>query len=215
MRNSRVLLLALAAWPGFLLAADKPPTAIRPIDECSADKSFAAFLRRFDAVVAARDARALLQLVSPKVQIGFGGSDGIRAFRREWKLDGGAKSPIWSELKQLRSLGCARESGTMVMPRLVERLPEAETFPGPLAPVRAPIALRSAPSASAPVRALLNWDILYTDAEENPGAWHKVRTAAGLEGFVRAADVRNGMELRIYFERVGGRWLVTSLVAGD
>jgi len=215
MRRRRLWLLAIGVWPSLVLAAEKAPRVIPPIDECSADKSFAAFLGRFDAAIASRNGQALLQLVAPKVMVGFGGDDGIQAFKREWKLAAGAKSPIWSELKAMRALGCARESSMMVMPRLAMRLPEAESFPGPVAPVRAPVALRSKPAASAPVRRQLNWDVLYAAAEEKPGDWLKVRTAAGLEGFVRAADVRNGMELRIYFERVGGRWLITSLVAGD
>src|SRR3954469_18173559 len=138
MRNHRFLLLALGAWPGIGLAAENAPRTIRPIDECSADKSFSVVLRRFDAAVSARDARALLQLVSPKVIIGFGGDDGIEAFKRAWKLGQGTRSPIWSELKELRSLGCARESdGSMVMPRLAARLPEGEELPGSYAPMRA------------------------------------------------------------------------------
>lgn len=216
MGNRRLLLLALSAWPGLLLAAETAPPVIRPIDECSADKGFAAFLRRFDAAVASRNAQALLQLVSPKVSVGFDGSDGLGAFKREWKLAAGAKSPIWSELKEMRSLGCARQSAeVMVMPRLAERLPEAESFPGPHAPVRAAVALRSGPSAAAPVSAQLHWDVVYPEPVEKPGDWLKVRTAAGAQGFVRAADVRSDMDLRLYFGRVGGRWMVTHLVAGD
>ena len=215
-KASRWLLLLLGAWPGPCLAADKAPSAIRPIDECSANKSFAAFLRHFDAAVASRNAQALLRLVSPKVAVGFGGDDGIQPFKREWKLAAGTKSPIWAELKAMRSLGCARMTdGSMVMPRLASHLPEAESFPGPMAPVRAPVALRSGPSPSAPVRAQLQWDVLYAEPEENPGDWHKVRTAAGLEGFVRDADVRGAMDLRIYFGRVKGQWMITYLVAGD
>src|SRR3954469_17735449 len=133
MRRQRLWLLAIALWPSLVLAAEKAARVIRPIDECSADKSFAAFLGQFDAAIASRDGQALLQLVAPKVMIGFDGDDGIKAFKRQWKLAAGPKSPIWNELKVMRALGCARDSSMMVMPRLAMRLPEAEDVPGPVA----------------------------------------------------------------------------------
>ncbi len=60
------------------------------------------------------------------------------------------------------------------------------------------------------------WTVIeQTEPPRNRESWRKVTLPDGTTGFVRTADVRSPADYRLIFERRLGRWVMTSLVAGD
>jgi hypothetical protein len=43
----------------------------------------------------------------------------------------------------------------------------------------------------------------------------RVKLAGGQQGYIASAYVRSPLDYRIVFEKRQGRWLITTLVAGD
>lgn len=187
-----------------------------PRDECSRDRALVDFRARLAGAVAQRDSEALLALVAPDVHINFGGTRSKRAFVREWKLDRPGPSKIWAELDKLLALGCALDKGEASIPYLFARLPDDrdpfETF----VPVKPGVNLRAAPSLGARVVKLLNWDILTsTDGYSEAKTWFRVRTDAGVEGYVRADLLQSPAWYRAIIAKRHGRWTITAFIAGD
>jgi hypothetical protein len=75
-----------------------------PSDEGQQDPSFHAFRQKLLEAISRKDARFLLSIVDPNIQISFGGEEGIQAFREVWKPED-VNSEIWNTLAQLFRLG--------------------------------------------------------------------------------------------------------------
>ena len=50
---------------------------------------------------------------------------------------------------------------------------------------------------------------------DDPRSWTHVVTSAGATGYVFSRHLRSGNDWRFIFEKVAGRWLMTTLAAGD
>ncbi len=202
-------LLALA-----LLLAAAEPLRLPPVDSCAADPSFAAYRSELRAAIARKDREAMLAAAADDIVIDFGGGAGRAAFAKAWRLDAPQSSPLWTELEAVLELGCTKDGDALVAPSLFAQLPEeADAFESLLA-VKPGTALRSRPQDDAPAVAPLDWHLLTLDGDTEDG-WMHASLPDGRSGYIRREHVRSPLDYRAHFRKIGGRWRITSVVAGD
>ena len=207
--------MSSAAILAAIALAGATPDRLPPIDQCTPDPSFQRFRSELAEIVDRRDTQRLLELVAEDVLVDLGGGVGKKAFVAEWKLDGRQPSGLWSEIRTLLRLGCIKGEGGYLMPSLFEQLgSDGETLETYVAVVPGS-ALRSEPRAGAPVVATLDWDVLKLQTVSDDVNWYRVSLRDGRNGYVRASEARNPLEHRLLVARVGGKWRITALVAGD
>ena len=145
----------------------------------------------------------------------FDGSEGKAKFAHLWLLDGTQKdrSPIWAELETAMSLGCARVDNAFLMPSLSEQLPDVDVFEKLLALPGAQ--LRQAPHGDSRLIATLEYDLVLFDEDNDTDGWQKVALSDGRKGYVLRSQLRTALEYRAQFEKVNGRWRLTSFAEGD
>jgi hypothetical protein len=101
-----LLTFSLSAVSGQISESPKSYWAhrLRPSDEGQQDPSFHAFRQKLLEAISRKDAKFLLSIVDPNIQISFGGEEGIQAFREVWKPED-VNSKAWNTLAQLFRLG--------------------------------------------------------------------------------------------------------------
>jgi hypothetical protein len=205
------LLLAL------LIAAAPAGNRVRlpPVDQCAADPAFRLFRAELDQAIAARDAGRLLALAGRDIEVSFGGERGHDDFRRTWKLDRPETSPLWQELAEVLALGCATDGTIAVAPSHVNQLPSDYDIFDTMIAVRPGATLRARPKEKAKKVATLDWDIVRMGSWDGTGDWIPVTLGNGRSGFVRREHVRSVIDYRATFEKVDGKWLMTTFLAGD
>jgi len=201
-----------------MLAVVAAAPAIRrldPVDEARQQPDFLAFRTELQQTVAKRDVEALLRIVHPQIKNGFGGDDGIAAFRRLWRLDEG-NSELWAELGAVLSLGGTFQGPeTFVAPYVFSRWPDDLDSFDHVAVVGSGVRVRSGPSTDTRPLESLTFAILRRGDGGDEQPWTPVVLADGRKGFVASRYVRSPVGYRAYFSRAGGRWQMTLLVAGD
>lgn len=204
--------MTLLALPLLLAAAE--PLRLPPVDSCAADPSFDAYRSELRSAIARKDREAVLAAVADDIVIDFGGGAGRAAFARAWRLDAPQSSPLWAELDSVLELGCTTDGDALVAPSLFAQLPEdADAFESLLA-VKRGTALRSRPQDDAPAVAPLDWHLLTLHGDTEDG-WMRASLADGRSGYIRREHVRSPLDYRAHFRKIGGRWRMTSFVAGD
>lgn len=218
-RMYALLLSALLLAPGSGLAMQVGK--LYPVDESARDHSFAVFRRRLLAALKRRDRKHLMSVVHPEVKNGFGDDDGAAKFAAQWQVER-PDSQVWQVLSNAFALGGTFEhtSGEKMFcaPYVSTRFPDAlDAFTHQVV-VAKKVNVRSRPSAMAPVTGVLSYDIVkIAKAEEGKdgrGGWVKVVLKDG-ERYIPKSLIRSPLDHRVCFTRVGGKWLLTSLVAGD
>ncbi len=218
------MVAALVLGAALALSANAADKVLRlaPMDEGPRDASFLKFRNDFKAIVARKDANALMKIVTPNIKNSFGGDDGAANFKKMWKPQE-AKSDVWPVLKLVLDMGGNFDSKTEFSAPYVY-----SAFPSDLdgfetIVVTAPDAvMRDKPKADATVVRKLDHDILtiVTPAkklqhEAGPSDWLEVKDAAGKHGFVVQHDLRSPIDFRAGFKKIKGRWRMVDLVAGD
>lgn len=203
--NSLALLALLATAP------DRIP----PVDQCSSEASFVAFRDGLSTAIARRDVRALLAALDADVMVDLGGGAGKEAFVEAFGLDQPEDSLVWDDLDRILKLGCAISGEARLMPAMVAQIsPDVDLYETVV--VVAPSAALHAKADPASEKiAELDWDVLAVLAWPDEGDFIKVRLKDGRNGWVRRDAVRSPLDRRITVERVGGKWKITSFVAGD
>ena len=204
--------MAVAAFLVALAAATTVKLA--PVDQCAGDASFVAFRDGLTAIIAKRDAPAMLAALSDDVEVDFGGGTGREAFTRNWQLDNPADSPLWAKLGAALALGCAVSEEYRIAPSSVVQFdPMLDAYNSVIAGPAG--TLHAAPSDDAAVVARLSWDVLTLGEPNDAPGWYAAKLADGRVGFVRQEQVRSPLDFRIVMKRVGGRWAITAFVGGD
>ncbi len=202
-----------------------------PVDEASRDVSFKRFRDRLLSAVRRRDRKYLLSVLHPRIMNSFGGNQGVKGFVEQWKLNS-PNSQIWTELLTILSMGGSFEERgqKFYAPYVSSRW---ETVRGRLprslddafccgAVIEIKVGMHSRPDPSAPVLAVLSYDIVEVDhgasidaatGEELP--WVKIKTLKNQDGYIRKEQLRSPTDYRASFRKVRGRWLMEALVAGD
>jgi len=206
----------------FITPAIAGERKLYPVDEGRNDASFNVFRERLLKALRERDKKHLLSVIDPQIKWSFGGDDGIREFRRHWKLDGG-DSKLWGELIDVLSLGGTFSTSggrkEFWAPYTFSKFPDDLAAFEYAAIVGKDVRVRARPSGDAPAVAMLSYDLVKAEFSENSGAgapgWAKVTAPSGKQGYVTRKFVRSPVDYRACFRNVKGKWLMTVFIAGD
>lgn len=208
----------------FLLSAGvthgvEPAAKLLPVDEAAKNPSFFIFRARLQEALAKHDVAHLLSVTDPKIQIGFGGDDGIEAFKKDWKLNAPNSSELWSTLGRALALGGKfMEEGDFQAPYVCAAWPEKYDAFDYVAIVGENVRLRAQASATSAVVASLSFDVVHlveSSAQSGKDTWTKVRLMDGREGYVSDAFLGRAVGYRAYFSKKDGSWKMTAFLAGD
>lgn len=203
-------LIALAT---LLAQPDAIPARLPPVEQCNAQAGFGEFRERLKGVVARKDERALLAMMSDDVEVNFGGDRGPALFAANWKFDEPRESFVWAELREALSQGCALSGDALVAPSFVAGFPEQlDAFETVI--IAPGTQLRSARDHKSHGKGALNWHLARV-TDELDETWIGVKLVDGRQGFVRYDETVNPLDYRLVFEKRGERWLITAFVAGD
>jgi len=186
-----------------------------PVDEAAKDPSFAAFRATLLREVRERDAAGFLAHVDPKIRVTFGDRNGIAEFRKLYRLPS-RDSKLWPTMERLLTLGATRERGGFWAPYVYSKWPQSVDPYENVAVVRPNEPLLDKPNGKPIAR--LNYDIVHLEGWPKEGlkaSHRKVKTASGKVGYVSKAGFMTQVDHRAFFEKVGGKWRLTTLVAGD
>jgi hypothetical protein len=195
------------------------PERLCPVDEGASDPAFAAYRTALLQAVAAKDLQALRGMVDPGVRTSFGEGGGFEALLEQWETGSGSPA-LWDELEGiLRGGGAFRgegESRSFWAPYVYASWPEEVDAFEHVAATGSGTVIRERPDAEGAEVARVEYEILeMVRREEESDGWVRVRTQNGVEGWVASGDVRSPIGYRAGFNRNGGKWWMTALVAGD
>lgn len=208
----RLALALAAAMVVPPLAA--PAKTLPPEDKCTADPRLVDARARLAMAVEKKDAASLTAMLADNIEFGLEEGHGKAHFIRQWKLDRAPEqSPIWAALAKIMPLGCAMDSrGNAVIPYLFTALDDRDAFATAVT-IRPNVNLRAAASETAPVVAVLHYEVLTLDSDDE--TWPKVHTDAGVSGYVRRDLVHTPVGFRAYLGKVAGAWKITVFTEGD
>ncbi len=221
MNKMLSLFLVVAALSLTAFAQEK---FVRPVDEASNDASFLAFRSKLIAAAERKDVRHILSIVDPKIKNGFGGNDGIAAFKRDWKLTS-KKSEFWKEfIAVIKNGGAFEKAGksSFVAPYTFSSWPDdVEGFELNVI-FGNNVNLRLEPRMDAEILTKLSYNVVQIQGEtlpkggksEYPG-WLLIKTLGGAEGYVKSEFVRSHIDYRAGFIKKRGVWKMNFFLAGD
>lgn len=204
-----------------------------PVDEGLREQSFRVFREELLEATKKHDVNYVLSILAPNILNSLGGDGGINEFKQQWKPDR-PDSELWETLSTILSNGGSFESDlrrkhfcapyvSSQWRRINGRLPNDSDALDYAAIIERNVAMRREPSSSAPVVTSLSYDVVKVDSggsvfDEtliNSYTWFKVTTLAGVEGYVSAQYVRGPSDYHACFEKIGEKWIMTILVAGE
>ena len=218
-----------------LVCAQSPPPRpygerlrLVPQNEAEFAPGFAPVAARVAAAVRARDANAILAIVSDDVQMVPGGDErGREAFRRHWNLDD-RSSRFWTSVEEILAGGssfdgeCDNPEVTcyVTYPYWSERFPDRLDRLYYLVIHRADAPLYAQPRAGAAVVDRLSYDVVrrvFDSDVASSETWTEVVRLDGRRGFVRTSDTYNPtFGVRMIVQRsASGAWEVVGVIAGD
>jgi uncharacterized protein YgiM (DUF1202 family) len=184
-----------------------------PADEAVRNPELFAFRAHLQAAVARHDTEAVLAAVHPNIKIGFGGEDGIEAFKRTWKLPAGSR--LWDELGIVLALGGSFQGNNFVAPYVFSRWPERFDSFGHVAVIGTNVRVRSKPGLDGQILASLSFDVVPLAAPSGESGWTQVKLRDGRKGYIASRYVRSPVDYRAFLTREDGSWRMTLFVAGD
>lgn len=224
MSAARALLLglALAATAGARAGAREDPVLAPPAAE-ALPPALQAARDDLARIVAARDLAALRRHVREDTTLSFGGDHGTQGFDDLWTRDPADTRRLWEELDAILALpGVARdEDGRQdYCAPYVSCLPYdagIDVFDAQVV-LEADAAIRDRPDPAGRVLARVSHAVLTGagDALAPGAAWVRMRTAAGVEGYIARHQVRSPIDYRLSIIGDGaGGWGLRYFVAGD
>ncbi|MFN7938784.1 MAG: hypothetical protein U0R19_35975 [Bryobacteraceae bacterium] len=204
----------------LLLPAFETLPKLYPVDETLRDPSFQAYTQRLRAAVQSRNTKALRRLTSDDVVVGPEKDDkGWKKFVERWRPDE-AESPVWSALAELLQLGFLREHPQLYLsPYVVWRFPDHLSRRKHLVVAKEKAPLREGPSITAPVRAVLSFDIVRAAGEpvrsSGLASFVPVETGDGVHGYLNVTDVLSPLLARGQFGFRQKRWVMIALESDE
>lgn len=195
------------------------PVKFLPVDEASKQADFLAFRQQLSAAVARHDVKAVLTIVEPSIQNGFGDDNGLANFKKIWKLNQAntKNSPLWKELGTVLALGGKfTDRTTFNAPYISAAWPEQFDGFEYIAVVGKDVRLREKASTNSKVIATVSYVILPLAPEGQwKEQWTKVKAPNGKPAYIASAYIRSPVGYRAFFEKKKGKWKMTSFLAGD
>ena len=126
---------------------------------------------------------------------------------------------IWSELGAVLALGGRfYDDSTFAAPYTFTDLPDqADPFEALIA-LGDSVAVHAAPGDHAEVIALLSFGVVRSEWQHDepiPEGWTAVLLEDGTLAYARAGELRSPIDYRAIFMRRGGRWWMSTFIAGD
>ena len=108
-----------------LAAQSSPPVPkLMPVDEAPSRPDFLAFRQELQRIIERNRVPALLEIPDPNIKNGFGGDDGIEAFKRKWEFDSN-QTPVRNDLRWILAHGGSFiEADTFAAPYVYSRWPD-------------------------------------------------------------------------------------------
>lgn len=215
----RIRSLLTASCLGLMLAFPVLSHAVSllPVDEAAKQPDFFTFRAQLQIAVAKRDKAAVLAVVSKTVQNGYGDDNGINHFKKNWAIDK-PNSELWETLGTVLALGGGFQSdGSFAAPYVASSWPDAagDGFEN-VAIIGNKVNVRKAPKADSEVLQTLSYEVVPLDTNDHGNdQWVAIKLPDGKKGYVSRSFARSPVDYRASFEKVDGRWQMTSLLAGD
>jgi hypothetical protein len=219
LQMTRFSALRSVAAPIVMIAAvsNQPYPTCLPIDEGPRRADFVTFRTELKAIIARRDAAALLRIVDPHIKSSFGGDDDLDAFVRWWHPDD-PKSELWNELGSVVEQGGAfHQDDWFEAPYVAATCSPAgyDAFEY-VALVGSGVRVRAAPHPQARVLATLSYAVLRLNRADDRGeGWTAVKLAGDRAGFVDSKLARSPVGYRAHFRFIDHEWRLTIFLAGD
>lgn len=209
----------------FAAAAFSQERYVRPVDDAKKNPSFLAFRIRLIAAAERKDAKFILAMLDPKIELSFGGDSGIGDFRRIWKIDR-KDSPFWEVFLSVITNGGTfygegkNKLNSFSAPYLFSVWPEDLDAFEYAAIIGSDVRLRKTPGTDGEIIGKLSYNVVKIEEEpssDDPGVpvWRSIKTLGGMSGYVHRDYVRSSIDYRAGFEKKRGRWTMTYFIAGD
>jgi len=200
---------------------------VRPVDEAKLDPSFFSFRTKLIEAAESHDAKFILGILDPKIELSFGGDSGIQDFKKIWGIEKPG-SKFWEEFLPVIKNGGSffrngqRRTNTFFAPYTFNSFPEdLDSFEHSVI-FGSNVNLRERPDSSSKVIATLSYNIVKMENDENATSagtdlpeWYLVKTLGGLRGYVKADYVRSPIAYRAGFEKKRGVWKMIAFISGD
>lgn len=194
-----------------------------PVDQADQDPSFFSFRMHLMEAISKRDTAFIYSHLSPHIVNSFGGNGGIDEFKESWKPSS-ESSELWTVLGRITGGGGVYSDNTFSAPYYSANFPSDRYNPfhhGAVADKN--VAIRVEPDDESKVLAKLSYDIVevvdyyphYNIDSSLPSGWVLIKLKDGQKGLIEKDYIGSALDYRARFEKTKGRWLITSLVAGD
>ena len=210
-----VIFLALLGLWGSTASGQ---TRLLPVDEAAKDPAFFVFRSQLQNAVARHDAKTVLSMMNPEIQMGFGSEQGMKDFIAKWKPNE-PNSKLWDTLSTILSLGGRfNPDGSFTAPYVSTQWSPKYGAQNHAAVVGQNIPVRAAPQATAEQLAVLNFhlvELVNAQQAKVPQEWQAIRMKNGKTGYVQSRHVRSPMDYRLSMAYFQGRWQILSMMSGD
>jgi len=200
-----------------------------PVDQAPLNPFFQSFRAQLLQAIEARDVDFLLQHIDEEIEMGYGTLPGKKAFIDSWQLQHQPKqSRIWQHLRDVLELGgIYTDSSLNSYTAPYTFFLQLENPYTQKAIVGTQVRIRSLPQLNSPVIGSLTHQVVsilpYPEDQmpirESIGddiyVWERIRTAAGIEGYVFGKYLRSPLDFRTHFTYSNGTWLMTYWISGD
>ena len=189
------------------------------VDEAAKEPALMAVREQLLIAAKAGDLNGVMSFVHSGVQATYDGKRGIEALKEEWEIE---KSPkrFLNELALVLSLGgrfqeTARTS--FVAPALFIDFPDPAEMPGHAIVIHKNAPAYRSPGKTSAVLARLNDEVLPI-VTAFPGwveGWTEVTLPGGRrKAYMRWKDLRQPNDVRAYFTKLNGEWLLSGFYGG-
>ncbi len=222
MRNVVLSILIMT----FAMAVAGQERFVKPADDAAKDPSFLAFRTKLIAAAERKDLKYVMGVMDPKIELSFGGHQGLKDFRELWKDE----ASFWNEFLLVIKNGGgfsppAKGYGrTFVAPYTFSHWPDGYDAFDFHVIFGNNVNLREKPAMDAKVLDKLSYNIVKitgdeperTDEQNDKGPdWYRIETLGGKKGWVKSEFVRSSIGYRAGFEKKNGVWKMTFFIAGD
>lgn len=184
-----------------------------PRNECIDDEGAKAFLDSLRKAVTKRDAKALLALTAPEVQLDFGGGAGHAQLQQQLE---DKQQSLWDDLDRLAGLGCSLdEMGNLTLPWVFAQDTKVDDAFTAMLALGEKVPVHETADPASPVVEYVAWDFVDLASEYSEDPMLKVRTRIGREGYAARDQLRSLVDYRLIARKGEDGWKIDLLVAGD
>jgi len=236
MKIRIILVVVILATSMILFGQSKCP----PRNELYKDSSLTDFVCKLQYAIFKKNKDFLLSVVDKNVKNGFGGDNGIEAFKEMWKLDS-SDSDIWYFLSRVISLGgtfCDTPSlSCFVLPYvgLIECLDTLNPY-STMVVTETNVNVREKPDKNSNIIGQLNYDIVMYDYDKSyfeyeyneegirsnneqyymDKEWYYISSLdKKIGGYVSGEYLWSPIGYRFFLDKIDGNWKIIGWFAGD